>query len=103
MEDADELLVTLSGALRAATGLNHKIALSSEVQSVDLMFLLAKIGSKNFQVTMVVSEGFEDIVSSLSDPESYSALCSRVLPTLTAAFDVANVTDDDPLISVCLG
>lgn len=103
MEDADELLVTLSGALRAAIGLNHKIALSSEVQSVDLMFLLAKIGSKNFQVTMVVSEGFEDIVSSLSDPESYSALCSRVLPTLTAAFDVANVTDDDPLISVCLG
>lgn len=101
MEEADELLVTLSGALRAAISLNHKIALSSEVQSVDLMFLLAKIGSSNFQVTMVVSEGFEDIVRSLSDPESYGVLCSRVLPTLTAAFDVANVTEDDPLISVC--
>ncbi|KAM5347947.1 hypothetical protein ACJ41O_007771 [Fusarium nematophilum] len=100
MEDADELLVTLAEALRAAITMETRIALSNEVQSVDLLFMLAKLGASNFQVTMMVSEAFEDIVGTLSDPESYTALCSKLLPTLTGAFDVANLTEDNPLVTV---
>lgn len=100
MEEADELLVVLAESLRAAIGLDTKIALSADIQSTDLLFLLAKLGASNFQVTMLVSEAFEEIVGSLSDKESFKALCGRTLPTLTGAFDVANVTEDNPLVTV---
>ncbi|KFA76031.1 hypothetical protein S40288_00394 [Stachybotrys chartarum IBT 40288] len=102
MEDADELLVTLSEALRAAIGLDTRIALSDDIKSVDLLFLLAKMGASNFQVTMMVSEAFEEIVSSLSDSNSYSALCNKVLPTLTGAFDTAVLTEENPLVTVAV-
>jgi len=100
MEDADELLVTLAEALRAAITLDKRIALSNDVKSVDLLFMLAKLGASNFQVTMLISEAFEDIVADLSDTESYTALCAKLLPTLTGAFDVANLTEDNPLVTV---
>lgn len=100
MEAADELLVTLTEALRAAIGMDSHIAISSDIPSVDLLFLLAKLGASNFQVTMLVTEAFEDIVGSLSDASSYAALCARILPTLTGAFDVANLTEDNPLVTV---
>lgn len=100
MEDADELLYTLAEALRAAIKIDTRIALSNDVQSVDLLFRLAQLGASNFQVTMIVSEAFEEIVGTLSNPESYAALCSKILPTLTGAFDVANLTEDNPLVTV---
>lgn len=100
MEEADELLVTLAESLRAAIIMDTKIALSNDVQPIDLLFLLAKLGASNFQVTMLVSESFEEIVKTLSDNASFSALCAKTLPTLTGAFDVANLTDDNPLVTV---
>jgi predicted nucleic-acid-binding protein len=102
MEDADELLVTLAESLRAAITLDKRIALSNDVKSVDLLFMLAKLGASNFQVTMLITEAFEEIVEDLSDPESYTALCAKLLPTLTGAFDVANLTEDNPLVTVSL-
>ncbi|KAF5129943.1 Importin subunit beta-5 [Metarhizium brunneum] len=100
MEEADELLVVLAETLRSTISLDTKIALSSDIQSTDLLFMLAKLGASNFQVTMIISEAFEDIVASLSDSASFSALCARTLPTLTGAFDVASVTEDNPLVTV---
>ncbi|OAA80171.1 Armadillo-type fold protein [Akanthomyces lecanii RCEF 1005] len=100
MEEADELLVTLTGAVRAAISLDHQIALSAEVRAVDLLFLLAKLGSSNFQVSILVSEAFEELVISLSDHDSFSRLSAIVIPTLTAAFDVGDVTSDSPLVSI---
>ncbi|KAJ3489566.1 hypothetical protein NLG97_g5966 [Lecanicillium saksenae] len=100
MEEADELLVTLTGAVRAAISLNHQIALNSDVQSVELLFLLAKLGSSNFQVSILVTEAFEELVISLSDSESFARLSASVIPTLTAAFDVGDVTADSPLVSI---
>jgi hypothetical protein len=100
MEDADELLVTLSEALRAAIGLETKIALSADVQSIDLLFLVARLGASNFHVTMLTQEAFEEIVRNLSDSTSFGALCTRILPTLMGAFEVANLTDDNPLVTV---
>lgn len=100
MEEADELLVTLTGAVRAAISLDHQIALSTEVRAIDLLFLLAKLGSSNFQVSILVSEAFEELVISLSDHDSFSRLSAIVIPTLTAAFDVGDVTSDSPLVSI---
>ncbi|TDZ31386.1 Importin subunit beta-5 [Colletotrichum spinosum] len=100
MEDADELLVTLAESLRAAIDIDTRIALSRDVPSVDLLFMVAKLGASNFQATMLICEAFEEIVRSLSDTASYTALCAKILPTLTAAFNTANVTQDDPLVTV---
>lgn len=101
LEDADELLVTLAESLRLVINVNHRVALAAEVQPVDILFTLARLGASNFQVTMIVTEAFEDIVQNLTDPTSYTALSAKVLPILTAAFDVANLTQDDPLVTVC--
>ena len=49
---------------------------------------------------MLICEAFEDLVRAMPDPASYQALCQKVLPSLTGAFDVANVTSDDPLVTV---
>ncbi|KAL2879038.1 hypothetical protein SGCOL_005738 [Colletotrichum sp. CLE4] len=100
MEDADELLVTLAESLRAAINMDTRIVLSQDVPSVDLLFMVAKLGASNFQVTMLICEAFEEIVCALSDTASYTALCAKILPTLTAAFNTANVTQDDPLVTV---
>lgn len=100
MEEADELLVTLAEALRAAVVMDAKVALSSEVQPIDLLFMLAKLGASNFQVTMLVSEAFEEVVKAMSSSASFSALCAKTLPTLTGAFDVASLTEDNPLVTV---
>uniref|UniRef100_L2FDT3 Importin beta-5 n=1 Tax=Colletotrichum fructicola (strain Nara gc5) TaxID=1213859 RepID=L2FDT3_COLFN len=100
MEDADELLVTLAESLRSAINIDTRIALSQDVPSVDLLFMVAKLGASNFQATMLICEAFEEIVRTLSDTTSYTALCAKILPTLTAAFNTANVTQDDPLVTV---
>lgn len=100
MEEADELVVTLTESLRAAMSIDTRIALSNDVPSVDLLFTLAKLGASNFQVNVLVAEAFEEIITSLRDPESYTALCGKTLPTLTGAFDVANLTSNDPLVTV---
>lgn len=100
LEEADELLVTLAETLGAAIIMDTRIALSSEVQPIDMLFLLAKLGASNFQVTTLVLETFEEVVKALSHGPSFGVLCAKTLPTLTGAFDVANLTDENPLVTV---
>lgn len=100
LEDADDLLVTLLDTLRTAINLDKRIAIHADSNAVDLLFLIAKHGASNFQVTMVVCEAFEQIADSFTDAPSYTALCTKVLPSLTGAFDVAHVTQNDPLVTV---
>jgi hypothetical protein len=99
IEEADDLLVTLAETLRAAIFLDKRVTVSNDVPALDLLFLIAKHGANNWQVTMLICEAFEDIVQNMSDPTSYQALCQKVLPSLTGAFDVASVTSDDPLVT----
>lgn len=49
---------------------------------------------------MLICEEFEDIVKTMPDPALYQALCQKVLPTLNGAFNVADITSDNPLITV---
>jgi hypothetical protein len=100
LEDADDLLVTLVESLRAAIGLDPMITISGDSGALDLLFVLAKHGASNFQLTQLVSETFEDIVGTMYGSEAYTALCGKVLPSLTGAFDVGTMTEDDPLVEV---
>ena len=100
LEDADDLLVTLVDTLAAAIGIDPLITVSGDSGALDLLFLLAKHGASNFQLTTLVTETFEIIVGAFSGTEAYAALCGKVLPSLTGAFDVGNVTEDDQLVEV---
>jgi len=51
---------------------------------------------------MLICETFEDIVQNMSGAPAYQALCQKVLPSLTGAFNVADVTSDNPLVIVSL-
>lgn len=100
IEDSDDLLVTLAEALLAAIRIDKRVTVSADVPALDLLFLIAKHGARSWQVTMLICEAFEDIVQNMADPASYHALCAKVLPSLIGAFDVANVTSDEPLVTV---
>ncbi|RQM05733.1 hypothetical protein DH86_00003596, partial [Scytalidium sp. 3C] len=99
LEDADDLMVTLVESLRAAISIDYRVAIA-DTAALDLLFLIAKHGASSFQTTMLISETFEDIVSSLTGSEAYTALCTKVLPSLTGTFDVGNITQDDPLVEL---
>ncbi|KAK4237357.1 hypothetical protein C8A03DRAFT_34686 [Achaetomium macrosporum] len=110
LEDADDLLVTLLETLRSAISMDTRIAIQPDSKAVDLLFLIAKHGAANFQVTMIVCETFEVIARTFKDneghlkdmehPRLYAALCAKVLPSITGTFDVANLTQDDPLVTL---
>ncbi|KAI1336579.1 armadillo-type protein [Xylariaceae sp. FL0016] len=99
IEDADDLLITLAETLRTAINLDKHVAVTTDSPALDLLFLIAKHGSTNYQVTFLICEAFEDIVQTMSDPKSYQMLCQKVLPSLTGTFNVADVTADNPLVT----
>jgi hypothetical protein len=102
LEDSDDLLVTLVETLRSAIAIDARIAISDDSGALDLLFVIAKHGASNIQLTMLVNEAFEQIVGGLAGGETYTALCAKVLPSLTGAFDVGNMTGDDPLVEVSI-
>ena len=101
LEDADDLLATLCETLRRAIGLNPAVIVTNDaVPSIDLLFAIARCGARNFHVTLIVNESFEEIVRMLSDPASYVALCAKVVPTLNGFFAFSDMTQDEPLITM---
>lgn len=99
LDDAADLLVTLVETLRAAINIDTRVTVGDS-PVLDLLFTMAKHGAANFQMTMLVTETFEDIVQKFSGSNLYTELCLKVLPTLTGAFDVGNVTGDNPLVEL---
>jgi importin-9 len=102
LEEADELLVTLMEALRMVVNVNPAIALSDSVQALEILFMLGRVGAANFQVTLLVSEALESIVAALSTPDNYTALSRKVLPLLLPAFDLPDLTGDQPNVVVAV-
>lgn len=102
LEGSDDLLVTLVETLRGAIQLDFSIVVAPGSGVLDLLFLMAKHGASSFQLTMMVNETFEGIVDAMSSRgvDTYVALCEKVLPSLTGALDVGNMTDDSPLTTV---
>ncbi|KAH6634823.1 armadillo-type protein [Chaetomium sp. MPI-SDFR-AT-0129] len=110
LEDADDLLVTLLETLRATISMDTRIAIQPDSKAVDLLFLIAKHGAAIFHVDLLVCDTFEDIARTFKDnegplkdmehPRLYAALCAKVLPSITGTFDVANLTQDEPLVTL---
>lgn len=100
LEDADDLLVTLLETLHVTINMDVRVVLQSESSPLDLLFQVAKHGATNYQIASVISDAFEEICQTLSEPAAYGALCAKFMPSLTAAFDVASLIGDDPLITV---
>ncbi|RAL04731.1 putative importin beta-5 subunit [Aspergillus ibericus CBS 121593] len=95
--ESDDLKVTIAETLRDTIMVKPSIVLSSP--AIDVLFNVASNGATNFQLTMIVTEAFEDIVESIAGggQEDFVRLCEKVLPSLTGAIDVGNLTQENAL------
>lgn len=93
IEESPDLLDTLVETLRDAIMADPSLCL--EHPALDVLFTLASYGANSWQTTMLVNEGFESITSSMASkgPAAYAQLCAKVLPTLTGALDIGDMTD----------
>lgn len=98
--DSDDLKVTLAETLRDIIMVDANVVLSSI--AIDVLFNIASNGATNFQLTMIVTEAFEDIVESIArqGQDAYIRLCEKVLPSLTGAIDVGNLTQENALTNL---
>ena len=94
----DTLVETLRDAIMAAPGhcLDHP--------ALDILFTLASQGANSFATTMLVNEAFESIASAMASMglDMYTKLCAKVLPTLSGALDVADMTEESALSDMAI-
>ncbi|KAF2472067.1 ARM repeat-containing protein [Lindgomyces ingoldianus] len=100
LAESDDLMVTLVETLRDAILLDIRICLTGT--GLDLLFTVASHGANNFQLTMLVNETFEDVTSQIAalGGDAYINLCAKVLPSLTGAFDIGNMTEENALTNL---
>jgi hypothetical protein len=98
--DSDDLMVTIVETLRDAILIDTRICITAN--GLDLLFTVASHGANNFQLTMLVNETFEEVTQSIAQMggDAYVNLCSKVLPSLTAAFDVGDLTEENNLTNL---
>ena len=103
LNESEDVMIALVETLRDTILLDTRICLTGS--GLDLLFTLASHGASNFQLAMLITECFEEVASTLagSGPDEYAQLCARVLPSLTGAFDVASMTEENALTNVRLG
>jgi hypothetical protein len=102
LEDADDVKAALIQLLRDAIMLDTSTLTSPDSNAIDLFFTLASDGASNFQLFTLLTEAFEGIVSSVSTAgqDQYIRLCARTIPSLTGAFDIANMTQESSLTNL---
>lgn len=101
LEDADDIKACLIETLRDTITINPASAL--EGPALDLLFTLGSDGAANFQLFQLVTESFENIVSSVTanlGHDAYVVLCGKTIPALSGAFDVANMTQESALTNL---
>ena len=101
LEDADDIKACLIETLRDTIAINPAAAL--EGPALDLLFTLGSDGAANFQLFQLVTETFENIVSSVATSlghDAYVILCGKTIPALSGAFDVANMTQESALTNL---
>lgn len=91
LAESDDLMVTIVETLRDAILLDPRNCITGH--GLDLIFVVAKYGANNFQLTMMVSEMFEDVTERIAQTggDAYVQLCAKVLPSLIGTFDVGNL------------
>ncbi|KAL8707579.1 MAG: hypothetical protein Q9220_007420 [cf. Caloplaca sp. 1 TL-2023] len=97
LKESEDLLDTMVETLRDAIMADPSLCL--EHPALDVLFTMASYGASSFQTTMLVNEAFESITSSMAaqGPDAYAQLCAKVLPTLTGALDVGDMTAENAL------
>jgi len=100
LTDSDDLMVTLVETLRDAILLDTRICLTGA--GLDLLFTIASHGASNFNISSLVSETFEEVAGTLSatGPDVFAQLCAKVLPSLTGAFDIGTLTEENALTNL---
>lgn len=100
LTESDDLLITLLETLRDTLLLDPRICITGD--GLNLLFSVASQSASNFQVTTIVTEMFEEICISINElgSEAYQQLCQRVLPSVTGAFDVGDLTEESGLTIV---
>ncbi|KAF2833309.1 ARM repeat-containing protein [Ophiobolus disseminans] len=100
LADSDDLMVTLVETLRDAILIDTRICVTGN--GLDTLFQVASHGANNFQLAMLVNEAFEDVTESIAQMggDAYVQLCSKVLPSLTGAFDVGSLTEENALCNL---
>ena len=95
--ESEDLLDTLVETLRDAIMTDPTLCL--EHPALDVLFTLASYGARSWQTAMLVNETFEAIVSTMSSKgsDAYTLLCSKVLPSLTGALAVGDMTQENSL------
>ncbi|KAF2691185.1 ARM repeat-containing protein [Lentithecium fluviatile CBS 122367] len=100
LAESDDLMATLVETLRDAILLDTRICITGN--GLDLLFTVASHGANNFQLTMMVNEAFEEAAESIArlGGDAYVQLCAKVLPSLTGAFDVGSLTEENNLTNL---
>lgn len=100
LADNEDLLNVMVETLRDAIQVDATLCLTSA--ALDVLFTMASQGAKNMQTVDIVEEAFMDITESIAAQgmDSYSQLCAKVLPTLTGAFDVGDMTSENSLVDM---
>lgn len=100
LTDSDDLLITIIETLRDAIILDTSTCLTNG--GLDLLFIVGSRGVNNFQIALLVTETFEEICSTISETgtEQYAQLVAKVLPSLSSAFDVATLTEENALANL---
>lgn len=100
LTESDDLMVTLVETLRDSILLDTQVSLTSG--GLDLLFTIASHGASNFNISSLVTETFDDVAGTLaaSGPDTYGQLCAKVLPSLTGAFDIATLTEENALTNL---
>ncbi|RDI78933.1 hypothetical protein Vi05172_g11033 [Venturia inaequalis] len=100
LNESDDLMVTLVETLRDAIILDTRVSLTSG--GLDLLFTIASHGASNFNISSLVTETFDDVAGTLAStaPDAYAQLCAKVLPSLTGAFDIATLTEENALTNL---
>lgn len=98
LTESDDLILGLLETLRAT--LNVDVRICVEGDGLNLLFQIASTLSAGFTVIGSVNEIFEDICQKLKllGDQMYSAFTSKVVPNLLGAFNVATMTDQEPLL-----
>jgi hypothetical protein len=98
-EGADDLNVTVAEALRSIISVDVKVVLRDDVPAIALLFSITRYGAAYFQTMLIINEAFEEIVLGIVDAGLYASLCERVLPSMTAVYDAADLSKDDDLVT----
>ncbi|KAK2742913.1 hypothetical protein FQN57_005043 [Myotisia sp. PD_48] len=98
--EGDDVKFNIAESLRDTILVEPNVVLNSI--ALDMLFNVASAAAGNYQLAMVVTETFELIIEHITEQghEAYVRLCEKVLPPLTGAIDVGNMTDENSLISL---